>query len=229
MYDPHELQMEPMNTQQHPIDVMTVWPPTVRMDGADEPHAGVAVAWTASAARFGRAADRLAAERAAACAVARVSGCAEHAIALSHRAGAAPIPMCRRAGMAEPLPCAVSIAHSAGRAVAAAAAASSARRIGVDLERAGIVSPTRLRLFASRAERALGVDPTVLWTLKEAAWKAFSCNSAMPFKALTVAAVGGSSTIPSYVVFALHGDILPGSAHIWQPWPGWLAALVEVA
>jgi 4'-phosphopantetheinyl transferase EntD len=214
-----------METWHHPLDVKTIWPPAVQTDGADRLHTGLAVAWSTAAAGCGRARDRLAAERAAACAVARVSGCAEDAVTLSHRAGAAPIPMRRYAGTAEPLSCAVSIAHSAGRAVAAA---SAARRVGVDLERAGIVSPRQLRLFASRAERALGIDPTVLWTLKEAAWKAFSCKSTTPFKALTVAAVGAAPTTPAYVVFALHGDILPGSTHVFHPWPGWLAAVVEV-
>jgi phosphopantetheinyl transferase (holo-ACP synthase) len=216
-----------MVTEQFPIETMTVWPPAVRLDGREPLQAGLAVAWSASAGGVGRADDRLAATRAAASAVARVSGCAESAVALSHRAGAAPVPMRLHEGAAEPLDCAVSIAHSSGHAVAAAAAAGAARRLGVDLERTGTVSPTQLRLFASRAERALGVDPTTLWTLKEAAWKAFSCDATTPFHALTVAALEAAPA-PMYVVFGLRDDIVPGFACIWHPWPGWLAALVAV-
>jgi hypothetical protein len=214
-----------MDTPQLPIDPHPVWPPTVRMDGVDLLREGLAVAWSTSVTSPGLAGDRLAAARAAASAVARVSGCAENDVALSHRTGAAPIPMLRHAGATEPLPCAVSIAHSAGHAVAAA---DTTGRVGVDLERAGTVSHSQLRLFASPCERALGIDPTTLWTLKEAAWKAFSCDDATPFQALTVAALEAAPE-PMYIVFGLRGDIVPGFARIWHPWPGWLAALVEVA
>jgi len=208
-------------------DVMTAWPLPVRTVGPSEPRGGLALAWSVAVGSLGRSGDRLAAARAAACAVARVTGCAEGSVALSHRAGRAPVPMRRRNSAVEVLPCAVSIAHSSGRAVAAACASGDGR-IGVDLERAGTVSPDQLRLFASPPERAFGLEPTTLWTLKEAAWKAFSCKASTPFHALTIAALGAAPSA-AYIVFALRGDVVPGFAHIWQPWPGWVAALVEVA
>lgn len=217
-----------MVSEQVSTELMTGWPVPVQTSGAVELHAGLAVAWSVAGRDLGRSADRLAAARATARAVARVSGCAEDAVALSHRPGSAPTPLRRHNGAIELLPCVVSIAHSGGRAVAAAASTNCARRIGVDLERAGVVSPRQLRLFASASERALGLDPTTLWTLKEAAWKAFSCDASMPFQALTVAAIGTART-PGHIVFALRGEIVPAVACIWHPWPGWLAALVEVA
>jgi hypothetical protein len=99
----------------------------------------------------------------------------------------------------------------------------------VDLERTSTVSAGSLRLFTSRTERALGIDPTTLWTVKEAAWKAFSCDDRTPFGAIAVAAFGATAETPAWIVFDVGGEIVAASVHIWQPWRGWVAAAVEVS
>jgi 4'-phosphopantetheinyl transferase EntD len=215
-----------MRSETGPGEALAAWPVAAQTTGPIQTPAGTALAWSDAAHSGGRAADRLAAARAGARAVARVSGCAERAVALLHRSSAAPVALRRRNGAVELLPCRLSIAHSGGRAVAAAA--SGAGRIGVDLERGGAVACHQLRLFASPQECALGIEPTTLWTLKEAAWKAFSCDATTPFHALTIAAVDATLSA-TRVVFALRGDIRPGFVQVWHPWPGWIAALVEVA
>ena len=219
---------EHMVRQQAPLHVRSLRPPTLQIDGSFQVRTGLAVGWSVAMRASGRARDRLAAREAAARAVARVTGCAEDAVTLSHRAGAAPVALHFRGDSAEPLPCALSIAHSGGQAVAAAAATATAWRVGVDVERAGTVSPQQVRVFASCTERALGIDPTVLWTLKEAAWKACSCASSMPFQALRVEFVAASYGLTS-VVFSVREQSVRASACIWHPWRGWIATLVAVA
>lgn len=78
----------------------------------------------------------------------------------------------------------LSISHRDGRAVAVADRA--ARRVGVDMERAGTVPPGTERYFLSETEReALSfIDATTLWSMKEAAWKALGCTDATPFTSL---------------------------------------------
>lgn len=78
----------------------------------------------------------------------------------------------------------LSISHRDGRA--AAVADPAARRVGVDMERAGAVPPGTERYFLSETEReALSfTDATTLWSMKEAAWKALGCTDASPFASL---------------------------------------------
>lgn len=54
------------------------------------------------------------------------------------------------------------------------------RRVGVEIARAGAVSPVSERHFLSADEReALAfIDATTLWSMKEAAWKALGCSDA---------------------------------------------------
>lgn len=79
---------------------------------------------------------------------------------------------------------ALSISHRDGRA--AAAAAVTGMRVGVDLERTGSVPRARERYFLTRRERRSRGRPeaAVLWALKEAAWKAFRCEATLPFTEL---------------------------------------------
>lgn len=125
------------------------------------------------------------------------------------------------AGIAPGAPMWVSVAHRHGRAVAAA---SGDCPLGVDLEPCGAVPPGLERIYLAPDERALldRHDATVLWTLKEAAWKALALDPSTPFHALTLACdARGALT-------AVHGPAgrRAASAAVWRPWRGWTAGLV---
>lgn len=165
-----------------------------------------------------RCVDRRAALAAARRAAAAFGEVASRSLLLEHRPGAAPAVRLSDAG--EPR-YTLAIAHSRGRAVAAAAPRGA--RIGVDLERDGGVSTAEVRYFAGPDEIRDGVPPTTLWALKEAAWKAIGPGEATPFRALRLELRGGR-----VVAVRLDGARLRASARVWAPWRGWTAALVEL-
>lgn len=97
--------------------------------------------------------------------------------------GAAPRPFVRdRSGSWSPLPDRVTIAHRDD--VGIAAVFESSASVGVDLERAGEISLSERRYFLSHRERDTSIDTTLVWTLKEAAWKALGLSLRTPFTAL---------------------------------------------
>src|SRR3954463_7753628 len=102
-------------------------------------------------------------------------------IELASIPGAAPRPSLRNpAGSCSPLPDRLTIAHRDG--IALAAAFPSTILVGVDIERAGELSPVELRYILSESERPPcdGVDPTLVWVLKEPAWKALGLTPRTP-------------------------------------------------
>jgi 4'-phosphopantetheinyl transferase EntD len=110
---------------------------------------------------------------------------APDAIELAAAPGTAPRAFVRtRADSWAPLPDRLTIAHRDG--IAIAAAFPSGASVGVDIERSGEVSAGELGYIASEPERARlrGIDPTLIWILKEAAWKALGLPSATPLSAL---------------------------------------------
>lgn len=120
-----------------------------------------------------------------------------------------------------PLPS--SRSHSGGRGVAVVHRDPD-RRVGIDLEPAHAVCPRFHHYFATREERVRCpfADPTVLWTLKEAAWKAFACGPSIAFHDLEI-------------TFTDHGHIrgvrlfgreTPARCLVLQPWPGWLLSVL---
>ena len=111
----------------------------------------------------------------------------------------------------------LSLSHRDGRAVAAAAPAGL--RIGVDLEVAGAVSRGQARYFLASAEeeRVPGTDVTLLWSLKEAAWKALGLGRAVPFKALELCCDREGSLRG----VRLWGAFLPMRSRLTSPWPGY--------
>ena len=134
----------------------------------------------------------------------------------------------KRAVRAARLPAArltLSIAHVAGRAAAVAVPAPG--RVGIDLERAGAVRAAQARYFLTRAERRLArrLGLTVLWTLKEAAWKALRADDATPFAALELHADprGGVEGV------SLHGRRHRARALVARPWPGFVLAVIWVS
>ncbi|HKN69200.1 MAG TPA: hypothetical protein VJW73_23135 [Gemmatimonadaceae bacterium] len=121
---------------------------------------------------------------------------APDAIELASAPGAAPRAFVRtRADSWAPLPDRLTIAHRDGIAIAAAFPFGAA--VGVDIERAGEVSALELGYIASEPERTRlrGIDPTLIWILKEAAWKALGLPSATPLSALQLLFGSGSDEL----------------------------------
>jgi phosphopantetheinyl transferase (holo-ACP synthase) len=126
-------------------------------------------------------AGRLAAKRAIAthCEVPR------DRIRLVSQIQAAPISLLRNeADVWTTLPLSISISHHDGRALAAVV--DSPALIGVDLARDGEIEREHHRYFLASSERVAAerIGATLVWALKEAAWKALSLNGTTPFTAL---------------------------------------------
>ncbi len=117
----------------------------------------------------------------------------------------------------------LSLAHRDGRGVAAAG--SPGARIGVDLERAGSVSPCHRHFFASDEELAHGPDDvTSLWVLKEAAWKALKLDVSRPLRCLELEFDAGRELRAVHVGNRRSG----ANATVLHPGLGYVAALVLV-
>jgi len=123
-----------------------------------------------------------------------------------------------------PLDLSISISHSEGHALAAAAPHPA--RVGVDLEREGQVDPAHAHYFLSPLEQRQHESRslTELWALKESAWKALGCDESTPFRDLELIAdvAGGMSAA------RLGNMVLPMTAEVSRPWPGWIAAVVVI-
>ena len=116
----------------------------------------------------------------------------------------------------------LSISHRDGRAVAAIARAGM--RVGVDLERVGAVPRRLAGHFLTPREQGLagGDDPTVLWSLKEAAWKALGLGRSVPLKALELCGddAGGLQGV------RVRDAFVPMHSRLTTPWPGYHLAMV---
>ena len=171
-------------------------------------------------------ADYRAARLAVRCAVAPSTGAgaAPRSVAVLRRPGAPPAVWLRcprggwrRAGVA------VSLAHRDGRAAAVAAARGTP--IGVDVERAGAVAPEHVRYFAGPAEAEAGPrDPTALWALKEAAWKALRLGPSCPLRALGLE-FDAAGQVCAVVVRERR---LRARAVLARPWPEHVVAVLLV-
>lgn len=171
-----------------------------------------------------RSRDRVAGRAAARLAIARASGILDaDRIVLRARRDMAPAAFLigTRGALGE-LRMALSITHSAGRAVAAAARRSA--RIGVDLERCGSVRRDQLRYFLTPAERRGGErhSPTTLWVLKEAAWKALGCNAQTPFSAVALR----FDERGCVTAVSRDGRTIGVRASLLRPWPGFICAAI---
>ena len=129
------------------------------------------------------------------------------------------------AGLAAACPLSVSLAHSAGHAIAGAVPHPA--RIGVDLERQGSIDQAHARYFLVPREREQlkRLSVTDLWTVKEAAWKAIGLDDTIPFTDLEI--LFGGDGAPYAVRFG--SMIQPIAAQLREPWPGWVAAVVLLA
>ena len=95
--------------------------------------------------------------------------------------------------------------------------------MGVDLERVRAIPTHLARHFLTSDEAsASGGDITVLWALKEAAWKALGLGRSVPFKDVQLLCdasgrLGGVSVC---------GSAMRMSSHLSTPWPGYVMAVV---
>jgi len=120
----------------------------------------------------------------------------------------------------------LSISHRDGRAVAAIARAGV--RVGVDLERVGAV-PRRLAghfLTPQELDLAGAGDPTVLWSLKEAAWKALALGRSLPLKALELCCDDAGGLRGGLRGVRVRGVFVPMHSRMSTPWPGYHMAMV---
>jgi 4'-phosphopantetheinyl transferase EntD len=166
--------------------------------------------------------DWLAGRCAAKQAVAARSGVPVEDIQLEPRVGVAPRCTIRTHDDDwVPLPLSISIAHCDGVAIAAAFDPST--RAGVDIERVGGVQPHQHRYFLSQREHA--VDATLLWVLKEAAWKALGLSLGVPFTALELDFAPETSDLRGVRV---DGALMTARARV-RRLGDMIAALVEIA
>ena len=116
-------------------------------------------------------------------------------IELASTPGSTPRPSVRSRTGARSLPDRLTIAHRDGVAIAAAFPAAAS--VGVDLERAAEVSLLELRYIMAEPERSRlqGVDATLIWILKEAAWKALGPAATTPLSSLQLVFRAGTHTL----------------------------------
>jgi 4'-phosphopantetheinyl transferase EntD len=121
-------------------------------------------------------------------------------------------------------PVALSLAHRDGLAVAIAAHAGC--RIGIDLERLDAVAPEHARYFLTARERRTShlLPCTVLWVIKEAAWKALALGDDVPLAALELDVDGRGRLRAVW----LRGERRAAGATLTSPWPGYVMAAVWV-
>lgn len=109
----------------------------------------------------------------------------------------------------------LSISHRDARGVAVVAPAGV--RVGVDLERIGSVPMAMVRYFLTPTEQRMttSVDPTILWSLKEAAWKALGLGRSVPFRSVELCADDAGRLLGVRV----HGSFVPMHTRLSRPWP----------
>jgi 4'-phosphopantetheinyl transferase EntD len=125
-----------------------------------------------------------------------------------------------------PFPLAISVAHCDG--VAVSAVADPGTRIGVDIDRASAIPPEQRRYFVAPSEESTtSADTTLLWVLKEAAWKALGLSASLPFTSLQLVFDSALETVEALRV---DGARVPARTHVirlMQPHE-LLVAVVEV-
>lgn len=165
-------------------------------------------------------AGRLAAKRAAS---GLLDGRPARRIEVTTLADGAPRIVCLDSeGRGRPVEEELSLAHREGRAVAVVA--PSGTRVGVGLERAGSVPLQMIQHNLTPLERSIAteVDPTILWSLKQAAWKALGLGSTVPIGSIELRA-GPSGQL---LGVEAEGLLLPVHTRVGEPWPGFLSTMV---
>jgi 4'-phosphopantetheinyl transferase EntD len=165
-----------------------------------------------------RRASRVAARRA----IRGILG-ANVAIELRGRVSRGPAVRIRGTSGAPPV---LSLSHRDGKA--AAIAAPAGQRVGIDVER--LVPPpmdeAHARRFLTTREQRCAVDlpPAVLWSLKEAFWKALDLDGSVAFRELELDIDRDAQVCGVYV----RNEWRRAAATIAAPWPGYVMAVVSV-
>jgi 4'-phosphopantetheinyl transferase EntD len=172
-----------------------------------------------------RRTDWLAGREAAKRAIATHCDVPKGRVCLIARPDAAPIALMQNDDASwSALPLSLSISHHDGRGLAAVA--DSPARVGVDLARAGEIEREHHRYFLAPSERAVAErgGATLVWALKEAAWKALSLNAATPLTALELA-IDETRGLRG---LRLDGCWIPATARTWSLSRDIVAAAVYV-
>lgn len=143
-------------------------------------------------------------------------------IELRHQEGRAPIPVFVDSGGELVLPIAVSITHREGRG--AAVASAEVAGLGIDLELQGSVTSRQSIYFLTDKEKRVAHTSgrTILWVLKEAAWKALACDDRTPFMDVELCFDKAGEVIG----VARDGNVTPAASRVTYPWPGFVMAVV---
>jgi 4'-phosphopantetheinyl transferase EntD len=122
------------------------------------------------------------------------------------------------------LPLSISISHHDGRALAAVV--DSPARVGIDLACTDEIEPEHHRYFLTPSELSVAerIGPSLVWALKEAAWKALSLTHATPFTALSLA-IDDDSRLRGLWLDACW---IPATARTWRVSHDMIAAAVCV-
>jgi 4'-phosphopantetheinyl transferase EntD len=179
----------------------------------------------AELAHDARRRDWLAGRRAAKRAIAAHCAVASTQLRLVGRADAAPLGLLRTDDEGwSTLPLSISISHHDGRGLAAVA--DGPTRVGVDLARLGEIEREHHRYFLAPSEWSIAkrIGATVVWALKEAAWKALSLGSETPFSALELT-IDKTDRLRG---IRLDGCWIPATARTWRFAHDLVAAAVYV-
>lgn len=166
-----------------------------------------------------RRASRLAARRAI-----RLAAGPANRIELRRRPNRPPLVLLHDAGRPA-RSVSLSITHRHGRA--AAVASTGTTRVGIDLERLDAVPAGSERLFLTRLERRRvenGMSSTVLWTLKEASWKALRLAPTVGFHDLQLD-IDDEHELRGVL---LRGHRFSASATVASPWARHVLATVQI-
>ena len=163
-----------------------------------------------------RRVSRIAARRA----IQRLAG-GSVSVDIHRRTKRPPVARVRR-GPADGLNVALGLTHRDGRA--AAIAAPSGSRIGIDIEHTFSINPTHQRYFLTANELHTGADRPLgeLWALKEAAWKALQLDGSVGFHELQLEFNDNSEVI----AVSCRGIRNRAVAAVSIPWSGYVMAAV---
>jgi 4'-phosphopantetheinyl transferase EntD len=165
-----------------------------------------------------RQASRIAADRA----IRGIIGAAG-TIEVQRRAGRAPVAHVRD-DIGRRQRVSLSLTHRDGRA--AAVAAPSASRIGIDLENVEAIDPARERFFLTDRERRVlsHASASELWSMKEAVWKALELSSTVGFHELELD-IDANGDVGSA---RCRGSRFHVHMQLTSPWPGYVLAVAQL-
>jgi 4'-phosphopantetheinyl transferase EntD len=143
-------------------------------------------------------------------------------IELLARASRAPAVRIRGNGRCAPP--VLSLSHRDGKA--AAIAAPAGERVGIDVERLAPLDAAHARRFLTTREQKceISLPLAMLWSLKEAFWKALGLNGSVAFRELELDIDRDGRVRGIY----FRNEWRRAAGTIAAPWPGYVMAVVSV-